>query len=36
MKILLTNDDSLDSPLFRFAVDYFLDMGEVKVVVPME
>lgn len=36
MKILLTNDDSLDSPLFRFAVDYFRDMGEVKVVVPTD
>ena len=36
MKILLTNDDSLDSPLFQFAVDYFSDLGEVKVVVPME
>lgn len=36
MKILLTNDDSLDSPLFAFAVDYFKDMGEVKVVVPTE
>ncbi len=34
MKILLTNDDSLDSPLFRLAVDYFQAMGEVKAVVP--
>ncbi|MDA0711022.1 MAG: 5'/3'-nucleotidase SurE [bacterium] len=36
MKILLTNDDSLDSPLFRFAVTHFSNMGEVKVVVPTE
>jgi 5'/3'-nucleotidase SurE len=36
MKILLTNDDSLDSPLFLFAVDYFRKMGELKVVVPTE
>ena len=34
MKILLTNDDGLDSPLFRFAADYFQAMGEVMVVVP--
>ncbi|MYF18520.1 MAG: 5'/3'-nucleotidase SurE, partial [Gemmatimonadetes bacterium] len=36
MKILLTNDDSLDSPLFLFAVDYFQVMGDVKAVVPAE
>ena len=36
MKILLTNDDSLDSPLFLFAVDYFQAMGDVKAVVPAE
>ena len=36
MKILLTNDDSLDSPLFLFAVDYFQAVGDVKAVVPAE
>jgi len=36
LKILLTNDDSLDSPLFLFAVDYFQVMGDVKAVVPAE
>ena len=36
MKILLTNDDSLDSPLFHFAVDYFQAMGDVVAVVPSE
>lgn len=36
MKILLTNDDSLDSPLFHLAVDYFSAMGEVMAVVPAE
>ncbi len=34
MKILLTNDDSLDSPLFWFAGDYFQAMGQVTAVVP--
>lgn len=36
MKILLTNDDSLDSPLFHFAVAYVQEMGEVTAVVPSE
>ncbi len=36
MKILLTNDDSLDSPLFHLAVDYFSAMGDVVAVVPAE
>jgi len=36
MKILLTNDDSLDSPLFHFAIDYLKSLGEVAAVVPTE
>jgi len=36
LKILLTNDDSWDSPLFQLAMDYLQDMGNVKAVVPAE
>lgn len=36
MKILLTNDDSHDSPLFQFAIDYFSKKGDLTVVVPAE
>jgi 5'-nucleotidase len=32
--ILLTNDDSHDSPLFHFAIDALRDLGELSVVVP--
>ncbi|MCZ6632699.1 MAG: 5'/3'-nucleotidase SurE [bacterium] len=36
MKILLTNDDSHDSPLFHYAIERFQEMGDLKVVVPKE
>ena len=36
MKILLTNDDSHDSPLFQFAIEYFSKKGDLTVVVPAE
>lgn len=34
MRILLTNDDSHDSPLFHLAIDMLRDLGELSVVVP--
>lgn len=34
MKILLTNDDGLDSPLFHFAMAYFQAKAQVTAVVP--
>ena len=34
MKILLTNDDSHDSPLLQFAIERFGAMGDLQVVVP--
>jgi 5'-nucleotidase len=36
MKILLTNDDSHDSPLFLLAIEMLQDLGEVTIVVPAE
>jgi 5'-nucleotidase len=36
MDILLTNDDSHASPLFRFAIDILKPMGQVTIVVPKE
>jgi len=36
LKILLTNDDSWDSPLFELVMNYLQDMGEVKAIVPAE
>ena len=36
MKILLTNDDSHDSPLFLLAIEILQDLGEVTIVVPAE
>jgi len=36
MHILLTNDDSHISPLFRFAIDILKTLGEVTIVVPKE
>lgn len=36
MHILLTNDDSHISPLFRFAIDMMKRLGEVTIVVPKE
>jgi 5'-nucleotidase len=36
MHILLTNDDSHLSPLFRFAIDFLKTLGEVTIVVPQE
>jgi len=36
MHILLTNDDSHISPLFRFAIDLLKTLGEVTIVVPKE
>ncbi len=36
MAILLTNDDSHASPLFRFAIDFLKPMGQVTIVVPKE
>lgn len=36
MHILLTNDDSHLSPLFRFAIDILKTLGEVTIVVPSE
>lgn len=36
MKILLTNDDSHDSPLFHFAVEKLREFGELTIVVPEE
>lgn len=36
MKILLTNDDSHDSPLFLLAIEILEDLGEVTIVVPAE
>lgn len=34
MHILLTNDDSYSSPLFRFAIDFLKTLGDVTIVVP--
>ena len=34
MHILLTNDDSHSSPLFRFAIDFLKTLGNVTIVVP--
>lgn len=36
MHILLTNDDSHISPLFRFAIDILKPLGDVTIVVPQE
>lgn len=36
MEILLTNDDSIDSPLLAVAVDFLRPLGNLKVVVPTE
>jgi|TARA_Y100000310_G_scaffold345489_1_gene465565 5'-nucleotidase len=36
MKILLTNDDSHDSPLFLMAIELLKQLGEITVVVPAE
>ncbi|WP_089934997.1 5'/3'-nucleotidase SurE [Candidatus Entotheonella palauensis] len=36
MNILLTNDDSHASPLFRFAIDILKPLGQVTIVVPKE
>ena len=36
MHILLTNDDSHASPLFRFAIDILKPLGQVTIVVPKE
>lgn len=36
MHILLTNDDSHASPLFRFAIDILKPFGQVTIVVPKE
>jgi 5'-nucleotidase len=36
MDILLTNDDSHTSPLFRFAIDILKPLGHVTIVVPKE
>jgi 5'-nucleotidase len=36
MHILLTNDDSHISPLFRFAIDILKTLGDVTIVVPQE
>ena len=36
MDILLTNDDSHASPLFRFAIDFLKSLGRVTIVVPKE
>jgi 5'-nucleotidase len=36
MDILLTNDDSHASPLFRFAIDILKSLGQVTMVVPKE
>lgn len=36
MDILLTNDDSHASPLFRFAIDILKPLGQVTIVVPKE
>jgi 5'-nucleotidase len=36
MHILLTNDDSHGSPLFRFAIDILKTFGDVTIVVPQE
>ncbi len=33
-RILLTNDDSHDSPLFHFAIDALRELGEVSIAVP--
>ena len=34
MRILLTNDDSHDSPLFLLAIEILRDLGDLTVVVP--
>lgn len=36
LHILLTNDDSHDSPLFHYAIDALTKLGELSVVVPAE
>lgn len=36
MNILLTNDDSHDSPLFLLAIELLKDFGEVSIVVPAQ
>ena len=36
MKILLTNDDSHDSPLFLMAIELLGEYGELRIVVPAE
>ena len=36
MKILLTNDDSHDSPLFLLAIELLKNYGELRIVVPAE
>lgn len=36
MEILLTNDDSIDSPLLELAIDFLRPRGNLKVVVPKD
>jgi 5'-nucleotidase len=36
MRILLTNDDSHDSPLFLLAIQILKDLGDLEIVVPAE
>jgi len=36
LEILLTNDDSIDSPLLELAIDFLKPMGNLRVVVPKE
>ena len=36
MQILLTNDDSIDSPFLELAIDFLRSKGNLKVVVPRE
>ena len=36
MRILLTNDDSHDSPLFLLAIKVLEDLGDLTVVVPAQ
>ncbi len=36
MDILLTNDDSIDSPLLKTAIDFLKPLGNLRVVVPLE
>jgi 5'-nucleotidase len=36
LEILLTNDDSIDSPLLKLAIDFLKPLGNLKVVAPEE